>query len=176
VTPPAAFAAGTPVTLTADVGWLACRHICLRGTKKLTLSLPGGAAQPDDAAAFAAWSAALPIPVAEAGATLAASSRGAVPSDGKEGTITTTLDWRTPVSDVEWFPPGDRALLVGAATSATTGSRTELVFRAHQVVGQTPASRVLDGVVTWRAADGTRHGVIVPLPLDGTSTKVGSSS
>lgn len=177
VTPPASLAAGTGVPLTADVGWLACAHICLRGTKTLTLALAAGAPAPsDDAAAFTTWAADLPTPVADARDLVTVAWRGAIPAGGAEGTVTTTLDWKAPVADVEWFPPGDRALLVGAATSTTSGARTELVFRAHVAAGQTPESRILDGVVTWRAADGRRRGVIVPLPLDATATKEGSSS
>ncbi|MCW5892532.1 MAG: hypothetical protein KIT14_18620 [bacterium] len=177
VTPPATLAAGSTVALTADVGWLACAQLCLRGTKQLTLALPSApAAASDDAPAFATWAAALPIPAAEARDTVEVASHGAIPSDDTEGTVTTTLRWHTPVADVEWFPPGDRALLVAAATSRTTGDRTELVFRARRVAGQTPDARVLDGVVTWRTVDGGRRGVVVPLPLDATATKEGPSS
>lgn len=175
VTPPATLAGAAPVSLTADVGWLACAQLCLRGTKRLTLGLPAGAATPsDDAPAFAAWTAALPLPADAAADTVTIASRGAIPPDGADGTVTTTLDWRAPVRDVEWFPPGDRALLVADATSRTTGARTELVFRARRVAGQTPEAPVLEGVVTWRAADGSRRGVVVPLPLDATRTKEGS--
>jgi DsbC/DsbD-like thiol-disulfide interchange protein len=177
VTPPATLAAGAPVALAADVGWLACAHICLRGTKTLALALAAGDAAPsDDAPAFTAWAAELPTPLAEAGDVVTATWHGAVPAGGADGTVTTTLDWKVPVADVEWFPPGDRALLVDAATSTTTGTRTELVFRARVAAGQTPEARILGGVVTWRAADGRRRGVIVPLPLDATATKEGSSS
>jgi len=65
ITPPAALAAGTSVTLAARADWLECREACLPGRRELSLVLPvrGEAARAStQAAAFEAARARLPQP------------------------------------------------------------------------------------------------------------------
>jgi thiol:disulfide interchange protein DsbD len=169
VTPPASLTPNAPVPLRVDAGWLACEKLCLRGKKTLELTLgPGGAM--DDQALFAQWATKLPSEAGAGSSPVALAARGGVPRDGQTGTVTVTLDWKEAPRTVDWFPPSDPALDVEEARSQTDGSRTQLTFRAKRLSGEEPASTTLDSVVAYTDARGVRHGVRVPISLDGKET------
>src|SRR5262249_12419793 len=169
VTPPATLAANAPIQLRVDAGWLACEKLCLRGKKtlELTLGWDGGT---DDEALCARWATKLPAEAGGESSPVALAARGGVPSDGRIGTVTVTLDWKEAPRTVDWFPPSDPALDVEEARSQTDGSRTQLTFRAKRLAGEEPASTTLDSVVAYTDAGGVRHGVRVPISLDGRET------
>jgi thiol:disulfide interchange protein DsbD len=168
VTAPATLAKDTPIPLRAEVGWLACEALCIRGKKTLTLTLGEGDVKADPGL-FADWAGRLPVDAGASGpATMTA--HGGVPSDGSPGDVTVTLDWKQAPRRVEWFPPDDAALDVKAATSETEGARTRLTFRAQRVPGQAPTGSVLEGVVAWTDDSGARHGLRIPIDLNGKET------
>ena len=94
-------------------------------------------------------------------------ARGGVPADGSVGDVTVTVDWKQPPASVEWFPPDDAALAVRRRTSETEGARTRLTFRAQRVPGEEVEASTLESVVAWTDASGARHGLRVPIELEG---------
>jgi DsbC/DsbD-like thiol-disulfide interchange protein len=171
VTPPAAPAGEGPVALRAEVGWLACESICIRGKKSLDLTLGGdGGTAVADPAVFAEWAPRFPVDAGAAGTPATVTARGGVPADGSLGGVTVTLDWKEAPASTEWFPPDDPALAVEAATSQTNGARTLLTFRAKRLPGQQLEGSTLESVVAWTDASGARHGLRVPIDLDGRET------
>ncbi len=165
ITPPATLAAGAPFAVRADVGWLACEQVCIRGKQSLTLDLPVGApAEPAHAELFEAWRRALPV---DAAGTLRAHAEGAIPRDGAAGTLAVAIDWSAPPTAVEWFPAPEPSLAIDEAATATDGARTTLTLRARTLSGQAPPGAVLDGVLVYTTAAGDRRGVRFPLALNG---------
>src|SRR5262249_40922752 len=121
VTPPSAAPGADGAELRADVGWLACEQICIRGKKTLELGLGRDAADPG---LFAQWRARLPGDAKGPSAPATLASRGGVPADGQPGTVTVTVDWKEQPTAIEWFPPDDPALDVQPADSRTDGRQT----------------------------------------------------
>ena len=169
VTAPPAPAAQGPVALRAEVGWLACEQICIRGKKSLDLMLGGDGAAANPAV-FAEWAPRFPLEAGAVGTPATVTARGGVPADGSVGGVTVTLDWKEAPASVEWFPPDDHALAVEAATSRTDGARTLLTFRAKRLPGEQLNGSTLESVVAWTDASGKRHGLRVPIDLDGKET------
>jgi DsbC/DsbD-like thiol-disulfide interchange protein len=171
VTPPATLPAGTAVPVRVEVGWLACEKICVRGRRTLDVALGHGA---DPAAGvpglFAEWAPRLPLDPAGPDAPATVTVRGGLPPDGKPGTITVDIAWKQAPAAVEWFPPDDPALDVLAARSSTDGGRTTLTLQAKRLAGQQPKQSVLESVIGYTDASGVRHGLRVPVDLDGKET------
>jgi DsbC/DsbD-like thiol-disulfide interchange protein len=171
VTPPATLAGDGSIPVRADVGWLACAKICVRGRKTLDVALGRDADPAAGAPAlFADWAKRLPVDPGTDSAPATVTARGNVPGDGTPGTITVEIDWKQPPASVEWFPPDDPALDVQAALSRTDGGRTWLTFRAKRLSGQQPKQPVLESVVGYRDASDVPHGLRVPVDLDGKET------
>jgi DsbC/DsbD-like thiol-disulfide interchange protein len=171
VTPPPTLALDATVPLTADVGWLACEALCVRGRKSLAVTIgPGAAPGTSDPALFAEWAPRVPADVDAKDAPATMTTRGGIPAGGTLGTVTVTLDWKQVPVSVEWFPPHDPALDVEAAETETGGGRTRLTFRAHRLPGQTPEQATLESVVAWTDGAGIRRGLRVPIGLDGKET------
>lgn len=149
--------------LRADVGWLACEKLCIRGKASLDLAQPA-TAQP---ALFTEWAARMPLAAGAPQAPRVVATSGGIPTDGAEGTLTVTLEWPDAPSAVELFPGFDPALDLKPATVRTDGRRGEITVRGRTLSGQTRAAPVLDSLVTYADASGARHGAQVALPLDG---------
>jgi thiol:disulfide interchange protein DsbD len=171
VTAPATLGGKGSIPVRADVGWLACEKICVRGRKTLDITL-GRNADPAAGAPglFADWAKRLPIDPRSESAPATLTARGSVPVDGTPGTVTVDVDWKQPPASVEWFPPDDPALDVQAAHSQTDGGRTRLTFQAKRLSGQQPKQPVLESVVGYNDPAGVRHGLRVPVDLDGKET------
>jgi len=171
VTPPATLAAEASIPVRAEVGWLACAKICVRGRKALDVAVGHGA---DPAASapglFTEWASRIPMDAGAGRAPATLSARGGVPEDGTSGTVTVDIEWKQPPGNVEWFPPDDPALEVEAAKSKTDGARTRLTFQAKRLAGQRPKQSILESVVGYTDASGVRHGLRVPVNLDGKET------
>jgi DsbC/DsbD-like thiol-disulfide interchange protein len=171
VTPPAMLAADATIPVRADVGWLACEKICVRGRKALDVALGHGA---DPAASapdlFSEWASRIPVDPGSGAAPATLTARGGVPEDGKSGTVTLDIEWKQAPENVEWFPPDDPALDVQAARSTTDGARTRLTFQAKRLAGQRPKQSILESVVGYTDGSGVRHGLRVPVNLDGKET------
>ena len=170
VMPPATLASSGPVPLRAEVGWLACESLCIRGKKSLDLTLGPDGGTGADPALFTEWAPRFPVEAGGADAPATLTARGGVPADGSVGGVTVTVDWKQAPASVEWFPPDDRALAVEAATSETDGARTQLTFRAKRLPGEHLDGSTLESVVAWTDTSGARHGLRVPIALDGKET------
>lgn len=171
VTSPATLAGAGSIPVRADVGWLACEKICVRGRKTLDVALGRDADPAANAPGlFADWAKRLPIDPRSESAPATVTARGNVPADGTPGTVTVDIDWKQQPASVEWFPPDDPALDVQAAHSRTDGGRTRLTFQAKRLSGQQPKQAVLESVVGYTDGSGVRHGLRVPVDLDGKET------
>lgn len=153
----------TAAPLRADVGWLACEKLCIRGKASLELAQPA-APQP---ALFAEWAARMPLAAGAAQAPRIVDAGGAILADGSEGTLTITLEWPDAPTAVELFPGFDPAIDLGLPTVRSDGRRAEITLRGRTLAGQTRGGPVLDSVVTYGDASGARHGAQVAIPLDG---------
>jgi thiol:disulfide interchange protein DsbD len=151
---------GAPVR--AEVGWLACEKLCIRGKSSLDLTLPA-TPQP---AVFAEWATRTPLALGAPDAPHIVSLSGGIPATGAEGTLTVTLEWPSRASAVDLFPGFDPALDISEATVRMDGRRGTITLRGRTLAGQTLAGPVLDSVIAYDAA-GARHGAQVPIPLDG---------
>jgi len=171
VTPPPTLAGDGSVAVRAEVGWLACEKICVRGRKTLDGTL-GHAADgaTSDPGLFTEWDSRIPVDPGNGDAPASLTARGGVPADGQAGTITVDVDWKRTPAAVEWFPPDDPALDVQAAQSRTDGGRTQLTFRAKRLSGQRPKQAVLESVIAYTDGSGVRRGLRVPINLDGKET------
>jgi DsbC/DsbD-like thiol-disulfide interchange protein len=171
VTPPVTLAVDAPVPVRADVDWLACEKICVRGRKTLDVVLGHGA---DPAAGapglFTDWTPRIPLDPASQDAPATVTARGSVPADGTSGTVTVDIAWKQTPTAVEWFPPDDPALDVHATQTSTDGGHTRLTFQAKRLSGQQPKQPVLESVVGYTDGSGVRHGLRVPVDLDGKET------
>ena len=78
-----------------------------------------------------------------------------------------TVGWRATPSAVEWFPPDDQTVQVEAAESRTRDRRTVLTFRARRLPGDEPGPRSLESVLVWKDGAGARHGIRIPIDLEG---------
>jgi thiol:disulfide interchange protein DsbD len=171
VTPPATLGGEGSIRVRADVGWLACEKICVRGRKAIEVALGRDADPAANAPGlFADWAKRLPVDPRSESTPATLTARGNVPADGTPGTVTVDIDWKQPPASVEWFPPDDPALDVQAAQSHTDGARTRLTFQAKRLSGQQPKQPVLESVVGYSDAAGVRHGLRVPVDLDGKET------
>jgi DsbC/DsbD-like thiol-disulfide interchange protein len=169
VTPAPVWAGPGPVR--ADVGWLACEKVCVRGTKKLELALaPDVPRDAVDPALFEAWASRSPVDAGVPGAPASLHGRGAVPRDGASGTVAVIVDWTVAPAAVEWFPPDDAALQVESTEARTQGRRTEITFRARRLAGAAMPPGPLAGVLAWRDAGDRRHGLLIPIDLQGGAT------
>ncbi len=61
-------------------------------------------------------------------------------------------------------------MTVESASSETDGTRTRLSFRAKRLPGERPEGSTLESVVAWTDEHGARHGLRVPIDLDGKET------
>jgi DsbC/DsbD-like thiol-disulfide interchange protein len=155
--------APTDAPLRADVGWLACEQLCIRGKASVDLAQPA-TPQP---ALFAEWAARTPLPAGAPDAPRVVGTSGAIPTDGSEGTLTVALEWREAPAAAELFPGFDPAIDFSQATVHTDGRRGEITLRGRTLAGQTRAGAQLESLVTYADAAGARHGAQVALPLDG---------
>jgi thiol:disulfide interchange protein DsbD len=149
--------------LRADVGWLACEQLCIRGKATVDLAQPA-TPQP---AVFAEWAARTPLPAGSPQAPRVVATSGSIPTDGSEGTLDVTLEWPEPPSAVDVFPGFDPAIDFSQATARTVGWRAEITLRGRTLAGQTRAGAVLESLVTFADASGARHGAPIGIPLDG---------
>src|SRR4030095_917651 len=83
VTPPSTLADAGRVPLRAEVGWLACASLCIRGKKSLDLTLGPGAGTEADPALFSEWAPRFPVDASGADAPATLTARGGVPHDGR---------------------------------------------------------------------------------------------
>ncbi len=93
VTPPAAVPDATAVALRAEVGWLACERLCIRGKKSLELDRRRRRGRGRSRALHAVGST-LPDRGGRRRRPRDAHARGAVPADGSVGDVTVTVDWK----------------------------------------------------------------------------------
>src|SRR4029077_3651972 len=96
--------------------------------------------------------------------------RGRAPAARTSGTVTGDIAGKQTPTAVEWFPPDDPALDVHATQTSTDGGHTRLTFEANRLSGQQRNQPVLESVVGYTDGSGVRHGLRVPVDLDGKET------
>ena len=75
------------------------------------------------------------------------------------------LAWSGEVpSQVRWFPAADDALILDQSAITTQGNTTTITQEATKLAGMPPGTTSLPMLITWQEADGTRQGVVLPVP------------
>jgi thiol:disulfide interchange protein DsbD len=152
--------------LAAEARWLACAAECARGRVTLTLPLPGsisGTRLVDliNAPRIDAWARRRPLPYASAALPFTAASAP------EAAGFVVSLSWRTPATDVEWFPFEDTSAVF--PMSDVGGSRRRTRIALSPTAGHTETELPLSairGVVAYTDAAGERRGAELFLPLD----------
>ncbi|MBV9553598.1 MAG: thioredoxin family protein [Alphaproteobacteria bacterium] len=151
VTTPAAIDSATPVHLAATVNYLVCSEICIPGSAKLATDLPAGAgaADPRQAARFAAARQRLPVPApfAAAFAVEPNALRLIVPAAALAGLAQ---------PEAAFFPYADNVVDASAAprTVRRNGGMDLVLAKSASPVAALP--RTLDGVLVLRDSRAVR--------------------
>lgn len=160
VTPPAEVVGDVPIS--AEVEWLVCERVCIPGKAKLDLTLQSGsAAEPANAELFATWRAQLPLDQQPDAALPEVETAAASSGDGVTNTIRLKLPDAT--AKVEWFPPGEQALIMTDPKIEQDGQTTSIQFTVSALKGMKDWPARLEGLVVYTTPDGKRQGVTVPV-------------
>ncbi|MCU0303070.1 MAG: hypothetical protein MUC56_03285 [Thermoanaerobaculales bacterium] len=156
-------AAPLPVAVTAS--WLACREICVLGSARLEAELPlGGEELAVSRAALAGWREQLPR-TAEPPFGLTVTG-GPLPPSGA-GELVLWLEWPSPPPGaVELFPDPGPGLKASVARVRTRDRLTRIDLSATRLAGVGGRPGALPAVVVGGAADGSRTGWRVDIPID----------
>jgi thiol:disulfide interchange protein DsbD len=165
ITAPKDLKPGTTVALDAKAGWLVCSDVCIPEDANLQLKLPAyasaAAADPKDAALFAAARADLPNP--EPAPTSARIRNG-------ELVITLGKMWGATLSQIKslaFFPYDEGGIEYGAPQTVTRSSDTvELAVKAG---GQPPQAGTVRGVLLATEQSGNDT-LVVPMEIAATFT------
>jgi thiol:disulfide interchange protein DsbD len=181
VRPPRAFPDAAQVTLRASVTWLGCHTACVPGSADLSLVLTLAArADAANAALFGRWLSRVPASGASADAPGEAAIRveGDMTADTPQVRVTMDVRWKAEVRDVAWFPAApDAVKLADVAVSHDAAARsTRITFTARLLRGQTLKEPVMDTVVAFTDAAGTRRGLQAPVRLRGPAPATGFAS
>jgi thiol:disulfide interchange protein len=163
---PADLRAGTDVTLSAHVSWLACADICVPEEAKLALSLPVGTVLVPDAETVAAFAAArADIPTSNPFTTTAAAA-------ADEFTLRIATGDATRVRNVLFFP-ADADVIDDEAVQSIVANSEELVVRLRRDKTKPPPA-TLDGVLAFtdQAAQGgdVSSAISISAPISATAS------
>jgi DsbC/DsbD-like thiol-disulfide interchange protein len=163
VTPPTGFQAGAPVEFSCDATWLVCEKVCLMGKGSAKVSLP---ATDDNQEIFAKWMPRLPSPAGDR-ANVSVKSSGEGTNQKWSGVI--KLKVPAGVQKAEWFPGPSESVVVKNVNVKVEGDTVEVSFSADRIGDVKSAAGVMDSVVAYTVADGSRLGVTVPVPFENQS-------
>ena len=145
----------------ADVRWLVCEKVCIPGkaslAAKVRFSTDAETPQMKIAEAQVYPDAKPPEGLLEH-----------VGSVAHAGETTVRLDWSKPPTNpdsIEWFPAVPDGLIPQRPTVKTTGKLTTATLK-YEVIGGSAPPRSMQSVVAYTAADGTRHGFTLDVPLN----------
>jgi thiol:disulfide interchange protein DsbD len=158
---PADLQAGTDVTLSAHVSWLACADICVPEEANLALSLPVGTVLAPDAETVAAFAAArADIPTSNPFTTTAAAA-------ADEFTLRIATGDATRVRNVLFFP-ADADVIDDEAVQSVVANSEELVVKIRRNKTKPPPA-TLDGVLSFtdQAAQGgdVSSAILISAPI-----------
>jgi thiol:disulfide interchange protein DsbD len=150
--------------LRAEVSWLACKNVCVLGSAELSerLPVPAGAVAE---AAFAGWSASLPLPDADDARPFSLTATGGIADGESSGELALWLHWSTPPASVEFFPDAGDNLKISKLELKSRGSVTRIDLRLRRIGGGDSPADSLPSLVVATAPDGRRVGYELPIPL-----------
>lgn len=157
------FTAPLPVAVTAS--WLACREICVLGSARLDGELPlSGEELSVSRAALAGWRERLPR-TGEPPFGLTVTGGPLPPSGAAE--LVVWLEWPSPpLAAVELFPDPGPGLKTSVVRVRTRDRLTRVDLSAARLAGVGARPAGLAAVVVGGAADGSRTGWRVDIPID----------
>jgi DsbC/DsbD-like thiol-disulfide interchange protein len=163
VTPPAGFRGS--LSAEVEASWLACKDVCILGSKKLTVDLPlKGAELEASKTAFESWATLMPIEGGSEAFELSVSG-GPVPDSGVAGLVV-WLNWKSAPGSVEFFPDPGPGLKVEGARVQTRGSLTRIDFTISRLkTGGAPAE-TLRALIVNRNTDGRRVARVSHIAID----------
>jgi DsbC/DsbD-like thiol-disulfide interchange protein len=171
ITPPKDLAVGSPVTITANAKWLVCNDVCLPGSGKLSASLKSESeAVADNTSLFEQWHAALPITNGDPYISHMASGLKLTASNHVQMILDVT--WKTPATDVRWFPENENVQNVKVDTTA---SASHITFEINKSPGDSAFPKSADSLLVFNDGDGHVQGIRCPIKLNlSISKSVGS--
>jgi len=153
--------------LTAEVeaSWLACKDVCILGSKKLTADLPlKGAELEASKTAFESWAALMPAQGGSEPYELSVTG-GPVPDFGGAGLVV-WLKWFSTPGSVEFFPDPGSGLKVEDARVQTRGSLTRIDFTISRLKTTDSPAETLGALIVTRDADGNRRATVSHIAID----------
>ncbi len=155
-----------PVSIVANVDYLACKDICLPGSAELAIALPVEE-EPRSAnqEMFSRWREGLPATGAAADAVARADVSGRIPPGKRTGVFELTLNWEgEPPEEVEFFPASVASLAV-SRVQVQPGPWTRIRFAVMMLAGDGPRPTHLDVVVAYADAEQQRRAIGLTVPL-----------
>ncbi len=173
VTAPADLPAGRPVTIAAEVSWLACKETCVVGEAKLKLALPTAKqAAAANRKLFARWGKALPVDAGTSGAPFKATVHGRLGPKKRKGNFAIILEGASVPRRLEWIYAGKDAIAIKAVKIKPPCGRAEITFTAEVLAGMKVPSSPLETLVVYSAPDGSPRAVRIYIPLKIAADKV----
>ncbi len=171
VTPPA-YLGSASIAIGTKINYLVCDEKCLPGGVSLSISLPASNGSPANAGLFDKWRSRLPLSGAEKGVSnrfsFAIENKSA---DGKDWDETVSVIWatgfRTGIKDVQLLPPAISGFDFSnmQATTDKDGATTVVRFKViSEGTDQVPSTPPI-GLLTFARPDGSRAGILVPVPI-----------
>ncbi|MBI5471762.1 MAG: thioredoxin family protein [Ignavibacteriae bacterium] len=164
ITPATNVAAGSRVTLKADVSWLECEKLCVPGSAsvELQLSVAADASEKINQNLLAKYRSQIPLRYESAGDL-------GISSDAKNGTVTITLQSREKKlakSNVspDFYPEPLDPVTMSRTEVAFDPAETKLSVRLsseEKIAGP----KTLKGVVVYQLEGGDRRGIAIDVPL-----------
>ena len=153
-----------PVTLSADVSWLACKERCVPGSAKLKLVMPVAKnPSPSNRALFARWRQSLPVDAAAA--PFKATVNGGIRPPRRRGDFTITLEGAFVPRTLEWIYAGVDTIAIKRAQVNTTRGRGRITFTAEVLPGMETPTEPLETLLVYPDPGGLRRAVHLYVPL-----------
>ncbi|HEY8667808.1 MAG TPA: protein-disulfide reductase DsbD domain-containing protein [Tepidisphaeraceae bacterium] len=166
ITAPPKLEPGIPVVLKAKATWLACKDVCIPGSRDLSLQLPvAQRSEPAKTPLFAEWARQMPTTAAVAGATVTANTLTR-PSESTAGRAEIELAWDGKIESVKLFPEEVKNLRVEGIEVKHDGRHTKIALSARVLKGQALSTRVLPMLVVCEYTNHERRGFVLDVSLD----------
>jgi hypothetical protein len=157
VSGPDAHGSTQPVTVLAEVSWLACKGVCVLGSTELGAPLTEIPVDP----IFDAWDRILPGAPGSTDRPFSLSTTGGL----SDGGITHWLRWVEAPQRVEWFPDPSDGLEVGNIRVRTRGGLTRIDADVRARRGVEGRIDQLPSLVVVTGEDGVRRGWEISVEL-----------
>jgi len=159
VTPPADLPVGQSLEFAADVKFLCCNQVCIRGSTKSRLTFETSHdAKPANEQLFQRWERQVPLPkppeVIQSHLDLQSDGRGEI-----------RVEWAKSPTNVQLFPGPSEALMVSEVSIKTTGNASTIRFVIHRLAGLELRQSLYPMVVGYADAEGLRRGLEMNMPV-----------